>query len=135
MAAMALLMLVFATISWSSYQAPGMYYSNQLKMAQAATWTNGILGITFLLLAVWAGWNAFAAIMTALVLWVTVQVGTAMVYPISLLSGWIIKILIISAFIGGIRAALSQRRRAAAQRVSEANPVPDQEVEGVVATP
>jgi hypothetical protein len=104
-------------------------------MAQAATWTNGILGITFLLLAVWAGWNAFAAIMTALVLWVTVQVGTAMVYPISLLSGWIIKILIISAFIGGIRAALSQRRRAAAQRVSEANPVPDQEVEGVVATP
>jgi hypothetical protein len=133
MAVMALLMLVVATLSWWSYQAPGMYYAAELNMARATTWTNGILGGVFILLTVWAGWNAFAAIMTALVLWATVQVGAAMVYPMSLISGWLFKILIVSAFVGGIRAALSQRRREAAQRASAAPRDPDPSEDEAVA--
>jgi hypothetical protein len=66
---------------------------------------NLVLCLTYLILAAWATKNPFAAILTAFVLYLTLQIVGAIVEPITILSGILWKVIFIGAFIKGIRSA------------------------------
>ncbi|HEU4861400.1 MAG TPA: hypothetical protein VFT15_16255 [Chitinophagaceae bacterium] len=66
---------------------------------------NLCLCILFLIFAAWSTKNPFGAILTAFMVYLTVQVVNAFVDPVSIFSGLIIKIFVIAAFIKGIRSA------------------------------
>ncbi len=61
--------------------------------------------IIYLILAAWSSKNPFGAILTALIIYVTIHVLAAIVEPASIFSGIILKIIFISAFVKGIRSA------------------------------
>ncbi|MBN8526516.1 MAG: hypothetical protein J0M02_14375 [Planctomycetes bacterium] len=81
---------------------------SQIKTLIAA---NAVLSVGFIGLAIWAGRNAFAAVLTGLVLYVCLILASAAVAPITLVQGIVIKAIIIGLLVGGIRAALRQRQR------------------------
>lgn len=66
---------------------------------------NLCLSLLYLILAAWANKNPFGAILTALIVYITVNVVNAFVEPITLFQGIILKIIFIGAFIKGIRSA------------------------------
>lgn len=66
---------------------------------------NLCLCILFLIFAAWSTKNPFGAILTAFMVYLTVQVVNAFVDPVTIVSGIIIKIFVIAAFIKGIRSA------------------------------
>jgi len=66
---------------------------------------NIVLAIVFLIFAAWAEKNPFGAILTAFILYLTVQVVNAFVEPSTIFSGIILKVIFIGAFIKGIRSA------------------------------
>ena len=70
---------------------------------------NLVICVVYLILAVWSSRNAFAAILTALLIYLTIQLINVMTIPGSLFSGIIIKIVIIAAFVKGIKAALEAK--------------------------
>ncbi|MHC4859791.1 MAG: zinc ribbon domain-containing protein [Planctomycetota bacterium] len=71
--------------------------------------TNYVLAAVMLGTFFWARKRAFPAIVTALCVFLAVQVLSAVVEPATLAQGWLIKILAIGAFIGGLKAALAER--------------------------
>jgi hypothetical protein len=85
--------------------------SGMVAQMRALLVANVVLAVAFVGLAVWAGRNAFAAVLTGLVLYIAAILASAAVSPITLVQGIIIKVIIIGLLIGGIRAGLQQRRR------------------------
>ena len=67
------------------------------------------LCILFLIFAAWSTTNPFGAILTAFLVYLTVQVTNAFVDPATIASGFIIKIFVIVAFVKGIRSAQEGR--------------------------
>jgi hypothetical protein len=61
--------------------------------------------IVYLILAAWCTKNPFGATLTALIIYATLMIVNAFVEPTSLYSGIILKIIIISALVKGIRSA------------------------------
>src|SRR5258706_112174 len=66
---------------------------------------NLCISLLYLILAAWANKNPFGAILTALIVYITINVINAFVEPLSLFQGIILKIIFIGAFIKGIRSA------------------------------
>jgi hypothetical protein len=66
---------------------------------------NLCLCILYLIFAAWCTNNPFGAILTAFIVYVTVQVTNAFVDPATIASGIIIKIFVVVAFVKGIRSA------------------------------
>ena len=67
--------------------------------------TNIFLCIVFLILAAWCTHNPFGATLTALIIYGTLLVVNAFVDPTTILSGIILKVIIITALVKGIRSA------------------------------
>lgn len=105
------LLFVITAMGWSALA--GSSGGGGLRALVVA---NGLLGVIFLALVVWAGRNAFAAVLTGLVLYLSLQLAAAAMNPLNLLSGIVLKIVIVAVMVGGIRAGLQQRRRAALAR-------------------
>ena len=74
--------------------------------AVATVIVNIILGAIYLALASWSKRKPFAAIVSGLSLYVLVIILSAIVNPVSLASGFIIKIVFIIYFVKGIKSAL-----------------------------
>lgn len=66
---------------------------------------NLCISLLYLILAAWANKNPFGAILTALVVYITINVVNAFIQPVSLFQGIILKIFFIGAFVKGIRSA------------------------------
>lgn len=66
---------------------------------------NLFLCVIYLVLAVWSGKNPFGAILTAFIIYATVQVVNLFLDPSTLFQGLIIKVFVIIAFVKGIRSA------------------------------
>lgn len=67
--------------------------------------TNIFLCIVFLILAAWCTHNPFGATLTALIIYGTILVVNAFADPTTILSGIILKVIIITALVKGIRSA------------------------------
>ncbi|MBN2738635.1 MAG: hypothetical protein JXR70_16760 [Spirochaetales bacterium] len=72
--------------------------------------TNYVLAVIMLGIFFWARKNALPALITALCIYLAVQVLNAIISPMTLVQGWIIKILFIAAMVAGIKAALEVRK-------------------------
>ena len=70
---------------------------------------NLVISLVYLILAAWSKTNAFGAIVTAFAIFVTIQVVNVFADPTSIFSGIIIKIILIAAFVKGIRSAIDAR--------------------------
>ncbi len=70
---------------------------------------NFVICLLYLILAAWSSRNAFGAILTAFTIYITVQVVNAFVDPATILSGIILKVILIAAFVKGIRSAIDAR--------------------------
>lgn len=68
-----------------------------------------VICILYLGLAVWCSSNPFGAILTAFILYITLQVLSAVVDPTTIISGILWKVIFIGAFIKGIRSASEAR--------------------------
>ncbi|HTH58497.1 MAG TPA: hypothetical protein VL728_20765 [Cyclobacteriaceae bacterium] len=66
---------------------------------------NLCMSLLYLILAAWCSKNPFGAILTALLVYITVNVINAFVDPLSLFQGIILKIIFIGALVKGIRSA------------------------------
>lgn len=66
---------------------------------------NLFISLLYLILAAWVKKNPFGAILTALIVYITINVINAFVDPASLFQGIILKVIFIGAFINGIRSA------------------------------
>jgi hypothetical protein len=71
---------------------------------------NLVCCIIYLGLAAWTDHNPFGAILTALILYITLIVINAFIEPSTLFSGIIMKVIFISAFVKGIRSAQEAQR-------------------------
>lgn len=121
MVVIAILLFLSTGMGWfglegevSKVSSQGMRVNGDVvAQLRALLFANGALGVGFLALAAWSSRNAFAAVLTGLVLYIALILASAAVSPITLVQGIIIKILIVGFLIGGLRAALKQRRRQA----------------------
>lgn len=66
---------------------------------------NLFMCILYLIFAAWCTKNPFGAILTAFIVYITLQVVNAFVEPTSIASGFIIKIFVVAALVKGIRSA------------------------------
>lgn len=66
---------------------------------------NLCLCLLYLILATWCSKNPFGAILTAFIVYITINVVNAFFDPLTLFQGLIMKIIFIGAFIKGIRSA------------------------------
>src|SRR6478609_8513589 len=66
---------------------------------------NLCISLLYLILAAWSNKNPFGAILTAFIIYITMNVINAFFEPSSLLQGLLVKIFFIGAFIKGIRSA------------------------------
>lgn len=76
-----------------------------------------LLGFIFMGLFFLAKNKPFGATLTALILYVTLQLVSVALDPATLLHGWIIKVLIIMGLAAGVRASLTLRRFKAEGRI------------------
>lgn len=67
---------------------------------------NLCISLLYLIFAAWCSKNPFGAILTASLVYVTVQILNAFVDPTTIVSGIILKIVVIAAFVKGIRSAM-----------------------------
>lgn len=79
--------------------------------------------VIYLILAAWSSNNPFGAILTALIIYVTIHVLSAFVDPATIFSGIILKIVFISAFVKGIRSAQEAQKYLAELEKLKAVPV------------
>jgi hypothetical protein len=70
---------------------------------------NLVICLLYLIFAAWSSANPFGAILTAFIVYITVQVVNAFLDPTSIGSGIILKVVFIVAFVKGIRSALEAR--------------------------
>lgn len=73
--------------------------------------TNYLLAVFMFGLAFWARRSPFPAMLTALCLYLAVIVLNAILEPVTLVQGLLVKALFFAAMIAGIKAALEARRR------------------------
>lgn len=66
---------------------------------------NGFLCLTFLIIAAWCERNPFGALLTAFVLYLTVQVVGAIIEPSSIASGIVMKLIFVFGLVKGIQSA------------------------------
>jgi hypothetical protein len=66
---------------------------------------NLIICLIYLILAAWSTKNPFGAILTAFIIYLTLNVVNAFFDPVTLVQGIILKIFFIAAFVKGIRSA------------------------------
>lgn len=64
-----------------------------------------LIAVIYLGLVAWFPKNPFAAMLTAFVFYVTIQLVNAIADPVTIFSGWLIKIFVVVAFVKGIRSA------------------------------
>ncbi len=69
-----------------------------------------ITGFVYIGLFFWAKGNPFAANLTALILFVTIQLLAAALNPVTLAQGWLVKILVIAALVNGVKSGLAFKR-------------------------
>jgi hypothetical protein len=69
----------------------------------------GVICVLYLTFAAWCSKNPFAAILTAFIVYVTIQVVFAFLDPVTIAQGIIWKVIFIGAFIKGIRSASDAR--------------------------
>jgi hypothetical protein len=69
----------------------------------------GLIAILYLGLAAWCSANPFSAILTAFIVYITLQIVSAFIDPVTIVSGLLWKVIFIAAFIKGIRAATEAR--------------------------
>ncbi|HEU5292197.1 MAG TPA: hypothetical protein VFU05_16215 [Cyclobacteriaceae bacterium] len=84
---------------------------------------NVVLCIIYLILAAWCTQNPFGAILTALILYITVQLMNAFLDPTTMFSGIILKIIFIGGFVKGIRSAQEAKHSMAELEKLKAAPV------------
>jgi|SRR5688572_16838244 len=82
-----------------------------------------VMSVLYLIFAAWATNNPFGAILTAFLVYVTMHVANAFVDPATLFHGLIIKIVIIIAFVKGIRSARDAQEYLAELKKFNAAPV------------
>lgn len=70
---------------------------------------NLIVSLVYLTLAAWFPKNPFGAMLTALILYGSIQVINLIIDPATIFQGWLIKIFVIAAFVKGIRSALDAK--------------------------
>lgn len=66
---------------------------------------NSIISILYLVFAAWSNRNPFAAMLTALIVYLTTVILNAAIDPSTLFSGILFKIIIIGTFVKGIQSA------------------------------
>src|SRR5690606_16779456 len=71
---------------------------------------NIVMSLVYLILAAWSSRNPFGAILTAFIIYITVQLINFIVEPTTLFQGIIIKAIVVVALIKGIRSAQEARR-------------------------
>jgi hypothetical protein len=86
---------------------------NSLSQASPLVWGLLAVGLCFWGCWFWARSNAFAATLTALILYATLILADLAVDPASILRGVIFKVLIVLGLIKGVRSALAARMAAA----------------------
>jgi hypothetical protein len=69
-----------------------------------------LMCILYLIFAAWSNKNPFAAILTAFIIYITLQVINAFADPVTIFSGIILKVIFIGALIKGIHSALEAQR-------------------------
>jgi hypothetical protein len=79
--------------------------------------------LIFLVLAAWCSKNPFGATLTALIIYGTIQVVNAFMDPTTIFSGIILKIIIVSALVKGIRSAQEAQKHLAELEKLKAAPV------------
>ncbi len=79
------------------------YYINSQEIAHLVV--NAILACIFLVLAYWSKQKPFAALLSALLLYVMIIALNAVVEPMTLLKGLLVKIILISFLVKGIYSA------------------------------
>jgi 1,4-dihydroxy-2-naphthoate octaprenyltransferase len=82
-----------------------------------------LIAILYLALAAWCSNNPFGAILTAFIVYITLQLVSAFVDPVSLVSGILWKIIFIGALIKGIRSASEARSYIRELEKSKVTPV------------
>ena len=80
-------------------------YQGFVKDDFATMIVNLCISLLYLILAAWCSKNPFGAILTALIVYITINVINAFVDPASLFQGIILKIIFIGALVKGIRSA------------------------------
>jgi hypothetical protein len=78
----------------------------------------GLLAVVFFGLWVWARSSPFPALLTALIVFLTVHIADAVIDPSMLLRGILVKIFIISGLCAGIKKAYQIRRMAELEAAS-----------------
>jgi hypothetical protein len=96
------------------YVASGLFFVSGLIMYSvsddlAALIVNLFICLIYLILAAWSTNNPFAAILTAFIVYVTIQMVNAFDDPSTIYKGIILKIVLIAAFYNGIRSALAAK--------------------------
>ncbi len=91
---------------YSSFQD---WYSIAISNDLALLLVNLVISLVYLILAAWSKTNAFGAILTAFAIFITIQVANVFADPASIFSGIIIKVILIAAFVKGIRSAIDAR--------------------------
>ncbi|MFZ6010643.1 MAG: hypothetical protein ACOYXT_09870 [Bacteroidota bacterium] len=66
---------------------------------------NFVICLIYLICAAWANKSPFGAILTCFIVYLTIQIISAIAAPASIFSGIIWKVIIIAAFVKGIRSA------------------------------
>jgi len=66
---------------------------------------NLCISLLYLIMAAWSDKNPFGAILTTFIIYITLILLNAFLDPSSLFSGWLIKILVIGAFVKAIQSA------------------------------
>lgn len=94
------------TLYWMSgiFMAFGLFYFFRTQDI-AILITNAILSVLYLLLAFWTKEKPFAALLSALLLYLTVIAINAVIEPMSLVSGIILKVVFLTLLIKGLYAA------------------------------
>jgi hypothetical protein len=69
-----------------------------------------VICVIYLVLAAWVEKNPFGAMLTAFILYATIQIINAFVDPATIFGGIILKVFVIAAFIKGIRSALDAQK-------------------------
>lgn len=81
-----------------------------LRFLQIVGMATCVIGAIYIGLGVWARRAPLPATITGLVIFISLQALSGILDPASLLTGWIIKFLILAALINGVKAGLKHRQ-------------------------
>jgi hypothetical protein len=97
----------------------------EVKTEALRVWViNGILAASFIGLSFWARRAPLPAAVTGLCLFLVIQVVNGMIDPVTLVKGWLLKVLFIGAMVKTITSAMAERAAARAVRPAASEPEP-----------